>query len=182
MIDGGYRPATPHRSGPFSKMPLWRPLLPADIPAVSAIAAAVHPDFPEDEAVFADRQAIAPDFCFLLEIDGAPAGYILAHPYRLGTLPTLNTVLTRLPEGSDTLYIHDLALLPAARGTGAARQIVESLLLLAAPFGALSLVAVNGSVPFWTRMGFSMTDDHRLAAKLSSYEPDARYMVAPAPR
>ncbi|UYQ72163.1 GNAT family N-acetyltransferase [Pelagibacterium flavum] len=161
---------------------LWRPLLPTDIPAVSAIARKVHPDFPEDDAVFADRQALGPDFCFLLEIGAAPAGYILAHPFRLGALPALNTVLGGLPEPCDTLYIHDLALLPAARGTGAARQIVQALFPLAAPFGALSLVAVNGSVSFWTRMGFAVTDAEHLAAKLSSYAPDARYMVAPASR
>jgi GNAT superfamily N-acetyltransferase len=159
-------------------MSLWRPLLPTDIPAVSAIAKQVHPDFPEDDAVFADRQAIAPEFCFLFEIDAAPAGYIQSHPYRLGALPALNTVLGRLPDVCDTLYIHDLALLPAARGTGAARRIVKTLLPLAAPFGALSLVAVNGSVSFWTRMGFSVADDPRLAAKLTSYAPDARYMIA----
>lgn len=156
----------------------WRPLRVADIPAVSAIAKQVHPDFPEDDAVFADRQAVAPDFCFLLEIGAAPAGYVLAHPYRLGSLPALNTVLGRLPEPCDTLYIHDLALLPAARGSGAARQIVQILARNAAPFGPLSLAAVNGSVPFWTRMGFSVTDDPRLAEKLASYASDARYMIA----
>ena len=161
---------------------IWRPLLAADLPAVSAIAADVHPDFPEDDAVFADRQALAPDFCFLLEIDALPAGYVLAHPYRLGGLPALNTVLGRLPEPCDTLYIHDLALLPAARGSGAARRIVHTLAHSAAPLGPLSLVAVNGSVPFWTRMGFSIKDDPRLAAKLASYAPDASYMIAPASR
>ncbi|AEQ53468.1 GNAT family N-acetyltransferase [Pelagibacterium halotolerans] len=155
----------------------WRPLLAADIPAVSAIAARIHPDFPEDDAVFADRQAIAPDFCFLFEIDAAPAGYVLAHPYRLGGLPALNTVLGRLPDLCDTLYIHDLALLPAARGSGAARRIVQTLARRAIPFGPLSLVAVNGSVPFWSRMGFSVTDEAHLAEKLASYASDACYMV-----
>ncbi|WP_417578773.1 GNAT family N-acetyltransferase [Pelagibacterium sp.] len=158
----------------------WRPLVSADIAAVSAIAAKIHHDFPEDDAVFADRQTIAEEFCFLLEIDGEPAGYLLAHPYRLGTIPALNTVLTRLPEPCDTLYIHDLALLPAARGSGAARQIVETLVKRARPFGALSLVAVNGSVPFWTRMGFAQSQDLHLSAKLASYEPDARYMIRAA--
>tara|TARA_R110002020_G_scaffold51976_1_gene146616 strand:- start:195 stop:695 length:501 start_codon:yes stop_codon:yes gene_type:complete len=161
---------------------LWRPLLPTDIAAVSAIAQRVHPDFPEDDAVFADRQAIAPDLCFLFEIDAAPAGYVLAHPYRFGSLPALNTVLGRLPEACDTLYIHDLALLPVARGSGAARRIVQTLSSRAAPLGPLSLVAVNNSAPFWTRMGFAVADAPRLAAKLKSYAPDARYMVAPASR
>lgn len=155
----------------------WRPLLAADIPAVSAIAAAVHPAFPEDDAVFADRQALAPQSCLLLEIGGAAAGYVLAHPYRLGAMPALNTVLGEIPAHPDTLYIHDLALLPAARGTGAAGAVIERLVEAARPMGAMSLVAVNGSVPFWTRMGFFRYDEPRLAAKLASYEPGALYMV-----
>lgn len=159
------------------KMHAWRPLLPADLPTVSAIAAAVHPAFPEADAVFADRLAIAPATCFLLEIEDRPAGYVLAHPFMLGGAPALDSVLEKIPAGANTLYIHDLALLPAVRGTGAGTEIVDRLAGLASPFGAMSLVAVNGSVPFWTRMGFFRYDDPRLAAKLASYEPDAQYMV-----
>lgn len=158
-------------------MHAWRPLLASDISAVSAIADQVHPSFPEDDAVFADRQAIAPDFCFLFEVDDTPAGYVLAHPFNLGVIPALNTVLNTIPPAPDTLYVHDLALLPAARGTGAGRTIVERLARAARPFGTMSLVAVNASTPFWTRMGFFRYDDEALAAKLASYDSDAQYMV-----
>lgn len=158
----------------------WRPLLASDIAVVSAIARKVHPGFPEDDAVFADRQAIAPGFCLFLEIDRVPAGYLLAHPFRLGAVPALNTVLGATPEDADTLYIHDLALLPSARGTGAGAAAVQTLARLASPFGAMSLVAVNNSVPFWSRMGFSPKVDERLAAKLASYGTDALYMVRPS--
>lgn len=155
----------------------WRPLLPSDIATVSAIARIVHPEFPEDDAVFADRQAIAPDACLLLEIDGTPTGYILAHPWRLGTLPALNTVLGAIPDHPDTLYIHDLALLPLARGTGAARHCVEIVSRVAEQFGAMSLVAVNNSVPFWTAMGFAAQPQPQLSSKLATYSADACYMI-----
>lgn len=158
-------------------MAAWRPLLPSDLPAVSAIAGKVHPDFPEDDAVFANRQAIAPRTCFLFERDGAPAGYVLAHPFNMGVIPALNTVLDTLNTPLDTLYVHDLALLPAARGTGAGAAVVDRLAALASPFGAMSLVAVNASTSFWTRMGFFRYDDDGLAAKLASYSSDAQYMV-----
>lgn len=158
-------------------MHAWRPLLPADLPAVSAIAAAVHPDYPEDDAVFADRQAIAPQFCFLLERDGAPAGYVLAHPFQLGVIPALNTVLNIIPAAPDTLYVHDLALLPAARGTGAGAQIAARLASAAQEFGAMSLVAVNASTAFWAKCGFVSLPDPALAKKLATYAPDAVYMV-----
>ncbi|RDE09431.1 GNAT family N-acetyltransferase [Pelagibacterium lacus] len=160
-------------------MPLWRPLRSTDLPAVSAIAAVVHPAYPEDDAVFADRAAIAPEACFLLEVDGAPAGYVLAHPWRHDSLPALNTVLGAVPAAPDTLYVHDLALLPAARGSGAAAEIVARLARVAQPHGAMSLVAVNDSVPFWTRMGFSPRVMPPLAAKLASYGADACYMTRP---
>ena len=158
-------------------MHLWRPLLPTDLAAVSSIAAAVHPAFPEDDSVFANRQAIAPDFCFLLELDGAAVGYVLAHPFQLGAIPALNTIITLPSARPDTLYLHDLALLPAARGTGAGAAIVSRLAEAARPFGAMSLVAVNASTPFWTRMGFFRYEDDALAAKLASYESSALYMV-----
>ena len=158
-------------------MPLWRPFLAGDLAAVSAIARTVHPAFPEDDAVFIDRVTIAPQTCLILDIEGQPAGYVLAHPWRLGSVPALNTVLEEIPPSPDTLYIHDLALLPCARGTGAARQVVDHLAMASLSLGTMSLVAVNGSMPFWTRMGFSRYEDETLAAKLASYEPDACYMV-----
>lgn len=158
-------------------MHAWRPLLPTDIPAVSEIAAEVHPGFPEDDAVFADRQAIAPRFCFLFEVDGTPVGYVLAHPFQRGVIPALNTLLNTIPPVPDTLYVHDLALLPTARGTGAGSAIVERLATLAQPLGTMSLVAVNGSVPFWSRHGFVASADPALAKKLATYAPDAAYMV-----
>lgn len=161
-------------------MPAWRPLVAADLPAVSVIAAEVHPDFPEADAVFANKLAIAPQFCFLLEREGENLGYCLAHPYRLGAVPDLDALITLPDSAPDTLYIHDLALLAGARGTGAGGAIVDHLVAAAHPFGALSLVAVNGSVPFWTRMGFAPDTDPNVARQLVGYGPDAAYMIRPA--
>jgi len=157
----------------------WRPLAPADLPAVEAIAADVHPDFFEEPAVFAERQRLYPAGTHLLEVEGTPAGYVLSHPWRLGSLPALNALLGALPEDADTYYLHDLAILPRARGAGAAGRIVADLVAHArqAGFAAMSLVAVNGSRQFWERHGFAARDVPALADKLTSYEADARYMV-----
>jgi len=160
-------------------MLLWRPLLPSDLPALSAIAAAVHPGFPEEDAVFAERQLLYPGGAMLLEKDGAPAGYVLSHPWRFGQLPALNALLGKIPHDADTYYLHDLALLPAARGGGAAGKAVALLRDKArrAGFAHMSLVAVNGSQPFWTRHGFAVEERPELAEKLASYEAAARLMV-----
>ena len=74
---------------------------------------------------------------------------------------------------------YDLALLPTARGTGAAGMIVAQLTELAREkgFATMSLVAVNGSLGFWRKQGFMPIDAPELAEKLASYEDAARFMV-----
>ncbi|HUH76504.1 MAG TPA: GNAT family N-acetyltransferase [Devosia sp.] len=157
----------------------WRELTALDLPQVEAMAAAVHPAFPEDGAVFAERLKLYPDGTRLLEVDGQPAGYLLSHPWRFKALPELNTLLGAIPADADTYYVHDLALLPAARGTGAAARIVGDLLrhARARGFATVSLVAVNGSVPFWHKHGFRPQPAPELADKLDSYEAAAKFMV-----
>ncbi|MGQ3357178.1 MAG: GNAT family N-acetyltransferase [Phreatobacter sp.] len=160
----------------------WRPMTAADLPAVSAIAAEVHPDFPEDDAVFAERQWLYPSGCRVLAGAERLDAYVVSHPWEAGSCPPLNALLGHLPEPATTYYIHDIALLPAARGTGAAAEIVEALKAEARGQGlpAISLVAVNGSAGFWRRMGFAETSIPALAPKLASYGADARYMVCRA--
>ncbi|GGE51771.1 N-acetyltransferase [Agaricicola taiwanensis] len=160
-------------------MTTWRPLTPPDLPAVEAMAAEVHPDFPEDAAVFAERQRLHPAGTWLLEMEGCPAGYLLSHPWRFRSLPPLNSLLGAIPEDADTYYLHDIALLPAARGSGAASRIVERMIDHARREGlaSMSLVAVNGSIPFWVRHGFAVVDAPELEEKLRSYEDAARLMM-----
>lgn len=160
----------------------WRPLTERDLPAVTEIARQVHPDFPEDDAVFAERLALYPDGTQLLEIDGLASGYLLSHPWRYMQLPALNTLLGSLPADADTYYVHDLALMPKARGTGAAAAIVGAILRHGRAQGlpTTSLVAVNGSVPFWHKHGFRAVKAPELTKKLESYEASARFMVKPA--
>ena len=157
----------------------WRALTTLDLPEVEAIAATVHPAFPEDVTIFAERLRLYPDGARLLELDGAPSGYILSHPWRSGSMPALGTLLGAIPADADTYYLHDLALLPRARGTGAAAMIVGDMLrhARASGFAGVSLAAVNGSLPFWYKHGFRALDVPELAGKLASYEGAARFMV-----
>ena len=156
----------------------WRAMTMLDLPSVEAIAAAVHPQFPEDGAVFAERQRLYPEGTRLLELDGVPSGYIVSHPWRERTPPALNALLGAIPPDADTFYLHDLALLNPARGTGAAAMIVGDILRHARKegFPAVSLVAVNSSFPFWFKHGFREVDAPELTAHLRSYEAAARLM------
>ncbi|RUT30305.1 GNAT family N-acetyltransferase [Arsenicitalea aurantiaca] len=157
----------------------WRALSTLDLPALERMAAEVHPGFFEALDVLAERQALYPDGTMLLEMAGEPAGYVLSHPWRSLQLPALNTRLGAIPPDADTFYIHDLALLPVARGTGAAAGAVETLASHARRrgFATMSLVAVNGSAGFWGRQGFAKVDAPALARKLASYEDAARLMM-----
>lgn len=157
----------------------WRAMTGYDLDDVEAIAAVVHPDFFEAPEVLAERHMLYRNGCYLLELGEKPAGYVLSHPWRYGSLPALNSRLGQLPEAPDTYYIHDLALLPVARRVGAASQIVRALVkhAVAEAFQTMTLVAVNNSVAFWQRHGFAIAEVPELYGKLLSYEETARYMV-----
>lgn len=159
----------------------WRAMTGYDLDAMAAIAAEVHPSFYEAPEVLAERLRLYRNGAYLLEIGERPAGYVLSHPWQRGTLPALNALLQRLPEQSDTYYLHDLALLPVARRIGAASFIVEALAKHATAHGfpSMSLVAVNNSQGFWERHGFAVTDAGDLTEKLASYSDDARLMLRP---
>jgi GNAT superfamily N-acetyltransferase len=148
---------------------------PADLAAVLDIAAVVHPDYPEDPAVFAERLALFPAGCLVLENFG---GYLIAHPWRHAAPPPLNALLGALPVAADTLYLHDIALLPAARGHGLARAGVARVAALAKAEGLreVALVAVGDAGGFWAAQGFEALVLPELAGKLASYDSTAAYM------
>lgn len=151
-----------------------------DLADVCRIAAICHPDFPEDDAVFNEKYTLSPDTCFILEKEKSPLGYIIAHPFKIGFVPPLNRFLGHLPEESDTLYIHDLAILPLVRAGGSGKKAVELMLRVAEDkkLETLSLVAVNGSAPFWQKNGFKQVEPSiELKEKLLTYSSDACYMV-----
>lgn len=151
----------------------------ADLPAVLDIAGRVHVNYPEDEAVVVERFQLYPAGCAVLAFGHGLAGYALTHPWRYGAPPTLNMKLGAIPPRPTTYYVHDLALLPETRGTGAGAAMANAILAHARATGYdnASLVAVNGSVPFWSKVGFEVVDDPALAAKLMTYDGDARFMV-----
>lgn len=151
-----------------------------DLASVSAMAAAIHTDFHEDDAVYIERLRLYRNGCFVLD-DGnvQPAGYAITHPWRLYSMPALNSLLDAIPNQPTTYYLHDIALMPQARGSGAAARIVEILAAHAqsSGFDTMSLVSVNNSAGFWQRQGFEVRNHPELEAKLRTYSEDARFMV-----
>ena len=157
----------------------WRPMTEADLPAASVLAASIHPAYPEDDAVFAERLRLYPNGCRVFDRGEGAEAYVVSHPWRHLEAPALNSLLGGIPAAPSTFYIHDLALSPAVRKTGAASQIVAWLVDHARAEGILhiSLIAVNGSASFWQRQGFAVMQDRTLADSLRSYGNDAQFMV-----
>ncbi|TPG59775.1 GNAT family N-acetyltransferase [Roseomonas nepalensis] len=149
-----------------------------DLGAVSRIAGEVHPAYPESDAVLAERQRLFPAGCLLLEGEGGALGYALAHPWHRARPPALDTPLGALPPRPGVLHLHDLAILPAARGGGAGRRALGLLAALAGPL-PLSIVAIAGTAGFWRAQGFREAGDAALEALLRRYDPEARYMERP---
>ncbi len=157
----------------------WRAMAPDDIDGVVAVARVAFPDHFEDRACFEERLALHPQGCFVLADDQGVAGYLVAYPWRADAAPPLNAMIGALPGDASVLYLHDLALHPRTRGSGAAAKMVEQLARQsrAAGWPAMALVAVNDAAAFWRGRGFEITSPPGMAEKLASYGPVARYMV-----
>jgi len=152
----------------------WRPMGQGNVDAVANMSDQVHGSYTERPAIYAERLRLYPAGCFLLEQDGQALGYLVTHPWAGDRPPALDQLIGVLPDEPDRYYLHDLALLPEARGTGAAAAAVDLTVAQAraAGFDRITLTAVNGADAFWRRQGFV---DALVAA--SSYGADSVSMV-----
>lgn len=158
-------------------MARWRHMTAADLPAVSAISDRVHGRYSEAIEVYGERLALYPPGCFVLDAaDDAIAGYLITHPWLRNAPPKLGAMLHALRSDADTYYLHDIALLPETRGTGAGRSAVELAVETACTsgFGEITLMAVGGADSFWSAQGFAVVD--AAPEVLASYGPEARLM------
>ena len=158
----------------------WRVATTDDLAAIDRIAGEVHVSLPERPVVFAEKQSLFPEGCFVLIEARAVIGYGLCHPWTLNNIPALDSFLGTVPQSPECLFIHDVAVLPHARRRGAARALLDRIAALAMQRGItfLALVSVYGTERLWARHGFTLVfDDQRLRAKLASYGGTARYMV-----
>ena len=167
------------REAPAPDGAVWCRMREGDLPAVIAIAALVHPAYPEEDAVFAERLRLDPEGCRVLDLGGRAAGYAIGHPWVFGRPPGLSVRLGALPSAPAVLHLHDIAVLPAARGAGAASRLLGEWVELAHAAGltGLSLVAVGDAATFWARRGFAVVEGPRPEQTPRGYGANARYMV-----
>ena len=107
----------------------WRQMSEADMPEVIRLAEMIHVDHPEDDDVIIERRLFFPEGCLVLEDGGALYGYTLVHPAEFEKPPALNALIGTAPEGTGILHIHDIALSPRARGTGASAKAIDIITL-----------------------------------------------------
>ncbi|AOT08334.1 GNAT family N-acetyltransferase [Pseudoalteromonas luteoviolacea] len=110
----------------------------------------------EDLAVLKSKNDASPDTCFVcVSNDGEIFGYVLAHPWCGVAPPKLFESLPYI-ENCDHLYLHDMAISPHSKGKGVGRALASKLIDVAKnkSMTKISLVAVQGSQTFWTRVGF----------------------------
>lgn len=161
----------------------WRGMTAGDLADVLKLAAVIHPDYPESPEVFAERLGLYPAGCLVLQrtgdLAGQLAGYLVSHPWTSAAPPALDSLLGALPSFPALYYLHDLALAPVARGSGAAQAAVDRANAVAAVAGLdrLGLVAVNGADRFWSRCGFAPSADPALQAAAAKYDANALYMT-----
>lgn len=161
------------------------PMTAAHIDEVVQIQAeAFTPDLRETPEVFANRIARFGEFFRVAYQNGRMVGYVVAFPWKFGDAPVNNQKFPEdLPE-PDCFFIHDIALLPGARGGGIARALLEDAYQTAHALGfdAASLVAVGQSGTYWDRVGFvpfARVTEAKRAYILAIYGPGARLMARP---
>lgn len=135
----------------------------------------------EDIDILKIKADVSPETCFVcLDDDEQVLGYVLAHPWESDHPPCINQDISDREEvvsteDASTLYIHDLAISPEARGEGVAQALIENLLEQAQSLdiNKVSLVAVQGMSGFWSKYGFKSIKSN----STKSYGDDAQFMV-----
>jgi N-acetylglutamate synthase-like GNAT family acetyltransferase len=157
----------------------WRQATATDLLDIQSIADQIHPDLHEQAEIFAERLQLFPEGFFVLERNEQVVGYGVSHPWPLNSIPPLNQLLGSIPQSPGCLLIHDVAVLPRARGHGAAGVLIEVMAKVARKRGIprLALISVYNTWPLWMRLGFEESPDRALTDKLKSYGQTARYMV-----
>ncbi len=165
----------------LSGLPVIRAMTPVDLPAVLAVQRACYqPEMNEPAAVLHERLAQAPDFAWIATVDREIRAYLVGYPSRLGKITPLGGCFEPSAR-PDCLYLHDLAVAPAAGGRGLGSLLLRHA-LARSPGWPAALVCVQQALPFWQRAGFAERPlaDPAQAARLAGYPGPARYMVRSA--
>src|SRR5690606_32214860 len=134
-----------------------RSLARGDLPAALAIQSESYPPFlVEGEDAFASRLDLSGSYCLAATRGDALVAYLLAHRWKRQEPPPVGAILSAELEG-DVLFIHDLAVSSAERGSGVGRKLMAHAFELASQDGLriAELIAVQGAANYWRALGFA---------------------------
>ena len=158
-----------------------RALVHPDLADLLAVQRACYgPGFVETAEVFARRLASPANCSLVLERDGQVCAYLAAYRSALGKVTPLHGDFEAVPQ-ADTLYLHDMAVLPTCAGQGMAQALLQSLWdhAMAQGLRHTALVSVQGSQAYWARQGYAAhpVQDAAQRRHLDSYGAGAVYMA-----
>jgi len=133
-----------------------------------------HQIEPESLATLKSKWTSTPSCCFVYRSEGKVLAYLLAHAWDSQVPPKLFQPLPSTTHGR-YLFLHDLSVSRQLSGFGVGTKMVNHLLDVAKAegFEEISLVAIQNSVPFWSRMGFQVVANQKAC---SSYGGNASVM------
>ncbi len=161
-----------------------RALAPQHLPGLLAVQRACYGgDLVEGLEVFARRLTSPANCSLVIEVSGEVLAYLAAYRTLHGKVTALHGHFEPVagPLAADTLYLHDLAVLPQQAGRGLAQALLASLWTQAAARGLryTALVSVQGSQAYWERQGYAVQplEEALQRTQLASYGASAVYMA-----
>lgn len=152
----------------------------ADLSHVLKIQAVCYTKLvPESIDSFRAKLNVSPSTCFVASIQGGIVGYLIALPWDYSAPPELNALICCLPSSPTCLYLHDLAVLPAARKAGAGALLVNAFFDTVDRLGLqrAHLIAVQDSERYWERFGFKVVMvSGAVQSKIATYGSQVKYM------
>lgn len=159
---------------------LVHPLSGQHLPDLLRVQRACYGDvYIETAEVYARRLASPAQCSLVLERAGRVCAYLAAYDTAWGKVTVLHGDFETVPQ-PDTLYLHDMAVLPELAGQGLARALLEPLWRRATARGlqVSALVAVQGSQGFWEHHGYAVLalQEAEQRQRLATYGDGAVYM------
>lgn len=159
-----------------------RSMTPGDLGQVLAIQQRCYPpQYHEPLSAFENKIGQSPRSSWLAVEAEMALAYLVTLPVDEDHFPALHAADWEPPAQPKWLYLHDLAVDPGHRGSGAGRGLVQKAFEHARASGldGLALVAVQGSQPYWVKQGFQarQVDHQGLLAKLRSFGEGASFMT-----
>lgn len=154
-----------------------RPMQADDVPGMLIVQAECYPPPMNEPAsvLLARWQACGDTAWVACDPRGQVVAYLVGYWSRWGKVSPLGQAFRHAAE-PEVLYLHDLAIGRSLRGQGAAQALLSVARRACSDRGmqGITLVSVNGSQPFWQRMGWDiLVLDAAGQHALTTYADDA---------